>query len=579
MGIIKRLEENTINKIAAGEVIERPASVVKELIENSIDAGATRVSIAVERGGNKRIRVVDNGTGMVKDDALLSIEKHSTSKIAKIKDLESVSTMGFRGEALSSIASVSKVEMRTRHKSERAGTRITIHGGRVLDVAAVGSNVGTIVDIRDLFYNLPARRKFLKRERTEFGHICDIVTERAIAHPEIHFDLVHNGDVVITSPRTPHLRERIALLFGDKAAKSMVEIGCKHGSITVFGYITKPHQYKRSASDLYLYINRRPVKSRNVNAAVVEGYGSLLMKQQYPRGVIFLDVPPSRIDVNVHPTKREVRFQDEKTVMEAVSQAVADAFKEKEFVPEVKTEMLPGFRSADAIEVGPQHGKEKDAAGPLPTTADQQLLPMGKKGEERPEHFGGAIIIGQLWNTYILLQKGNDFLMVDQHAAHERIRYEKLKNKHQSSSIKSQELISPVTIEVKANEFEILIDNRAAIERLGIEFEEFGRNTIQVRAMPVVLSGVWREQEIRNVVDELACLGKVKSEQKYEDDVLKIAACHSAIRAGEPLPVHRIKQLLEELAATDFKFACAHGRPVTITLTKRELEKMFKRIV
>lgn len=602
---IRVLDDATINKIAAGEVIERPASVVKELVENSLDAGATEILTTVEKAGKTLVRVVDNGCGIPPENVALAFERHATSKIQRIDDLDRVTSMGFRGEALSSIASVASVSIHTRTATSDTGVSLALENGKVIDIEEVGMERGTAIEVRNLFANLPARAKFLKGDRVEFSHILRLITERTLANPGVAFRLVHNGSEVLNYPAADTLADRFLDVFGREAAKVAVEIGGggeatgeeqdmsgswggegpeSDGRVSISGMLAKPEISRTTTADLHIFVNGRPVSEPRLRAAIEEGYAGMLMVGRHPVGVVFIDVDPASIDVNVHPTKREIKFEKINIIMKMLAASVSDAMVGKSHIREAKIRPLFGEPVIDA-----RGAKERNMPPPVPSISpDQRRL----VDDDVPEHgnvpasvdteiAGRGMMpkmrpIGQILDTFILAQSGTDLLIIDQHAAHERVMLERVKAR---SGRVEQKLITPLPLEVSSREFELLAHYRPELEELGFAIEPFGRSTYLVRAVPAVSGRLESPDNLREMVHELAELGKARSMEKRGDEIRHLVACHSAIRAGETLDIRRMKRLIEEMRILDNPFTCAHGRPTIIKITERELEKMFKRVV
>jgi len=584
MGKIEILDSTVAAKIAAGEVIDRPASAVKELIENSIDAGATIIRIEIERGGKDLIRVSDNGCGMSREDAELSLKKHATSKIREMDDLGRITSMGFRGEALFSISAVSRFRMLTRESAESPGMEIVAEGSEILSVSSADCPLGTEIEVKDLFFNMPARRKYLKTDRVELSHISQVVVERALAHPEIHFSFSHGRTQLFTTPGNGKLLDTIVAVLGSQFARSLIPIS-KTGEVQLSGFIAQPLETPPTLSHLFIFVNGRPVKNGLIVSAVREGYGTMLMKGRQPAGLIFVDVAPEWVDVNIHPAKLEVRFSEDGKVFIAVKEAVRQALGSKEIIPEQRD---IGRRAGPAGGVSAerhsgQHWQGRTAPSRIQDMGRQARLPEIEIPEERTAGGGkyrwlSGEIIGQLWNTYILVQAGDEFLMIDQHAAHERVRYEMLRRDYETG-VKSQELIVPVLMEMSQRDVSYLTEFSGELRKLGLALEPFGSGTIQISAVPVVMGQEIGKEAVKELLGQIIEGGRIKEHREFSENIIKLAACHGAIRAGETLTLERIKLLLRELAACENPFTCPHGRPTIISMERREVEKRFKRIV
>ncbi len=677
---IRILDKDTINKIAAGEVIERPASVVKELIDNSIDAGATDIRIEVEKGGKRSILVRDNGCGMGREDVLLAYKKHATSKLTRIEDLNTISTMGFRGEALSSITAVSKVEILTRPPEEITGTRIVIHGGKVLETSDAGTAPGTSVHVKDLFYNTPARQKYLKSDRTELAHITDTVMHLALANPEISFTLLSEGKPVIRNAGSSEPFKSIVNLLGPDTARSMLPLEYRTEDFEIKGYISKPETTRRESDQLFLFVNTRPVVSRAINKAIREGYYTKIPKERYPVAVLSLIVDPGEVDVNMHPRKAEVRFSREKELGDAVTFAIENVLSKNALAPEIQekrdrafqktfevsdpsvsgssgrlqvSEAAETFRSTEAgKETGilektflPESGKvlrdkaetyvypvkdterrlkrserlldftaeggaqeisddkkldnkikqerEKEGEGKKKITGIQETE-IQKAGSEEKESedidaekrqrikqkpntdpFENLRIIGQVSKLYILAERGEDLVLIDQHAAHERILYEQVLKMKKS---RVQELITPVTIDLTPKEKVLMEEYIPYLEDCGFGISEFGNNTYVVTFVPEVFGRLEDPEVIHDVVSDLLASGKVKKDTGISEKVCKTLACRAAIKGGAACSPRQMEDLIEQLKMAENPYSCPHGRPTVITFTKGELDRMFARI-
>lgn len=596
---VRILPEKLCNKIAAGEVVERPASVVKELVENSLDAGADEILLDIEAGGRKLIRIQDNGSGMSKEDAFLSLERHATSKIASDEDLFHLTTLGFRGEALPSIASVSRFVLQTRDADSEEGFRIRVSGGTVETAEAVGTVVGTDIEVRNLFFNTPARRKFLRTEQTEIGHIGDVVTRQAMARPEVRFRLTHNGRVLIDAFAVERERDRVATLLGRQAAANMRTLTVADDVHALHGLIGDPQLSRASTSAIYSYINGRYVRDRVVQHAIMQGYRTLLSKGRYPVAVLFLDLPPELVDVNVHPSKHEVRFRDQRAVHDFIVKSIQDGLRRTEApvsqaqadygpneterplaspgaarpmqsseTPAMVQESLPVYRPHAAV--------PEQSAVPAPVI---EKAPFVFPVEEAPAAgpFSSLAIIGQFHNSYLVCQDGSELVLIDQHAAHERIGFEQLRKQFGQQGVVQQALMFPVVMEFDFKEAAHLAENLADLARFGFEVEPFGGNAFALKSIPHLMEGVEAELLVRDVAAELASLGESSRIEESLDHILMTMACHGAVRANQTLSIPQMKALLVELDLVDFSGHCPHGRPVVQRLPLSEIEKMFKR--
>ncbi len=572
MNLIRVLPEIVASQIAAGEVVDRPASVIKELIDNSFDAGANRIIINIEQGGKRVIKVRDNGIGLSRDDLLLCVERHATSKIRIAADLFSVKSFGFRGEALSSIASVSKLQMISRPHDEITGHRFKISGGKFLAIEETGAPPGTTVQVKELFFNTPARRKFLRSVRTETNHIIDILSRMALPFPNISFMLDDGGKTIMNLPASDQPLTRISALIGRKVADAMTEVQEEDHDLTITGYLA-PSDFSRTRGNrLFIYINNRHIRDRLITRAIMEGYGQRLMKGQYPQAVIFIQIDPSKVDVNVHPTKQEVRFHNSNAVYKTIASAIGKglnkslhAFFEPAAMSKGKSEQEYGF-----------HFLSEPASDYKQTTQDISH----PSSIEEPEYFlpdRGLRVIGQLANTYILCQVKDGLLIVDQHAAHERIVYETLKKDFDVSRIESQGFLIPHKLEMTLREKNAIMEKKEQLLRFGVELDHFGGNTFLLRSVPNLLRNVKWDAFMPEFLAEL--------EETHIDDatvidkVLTVMACHGAIRAGDHMTPEEMIQLLNQLEKMELPTNCPHGRPIFKQLTYHEIEKMLKRIV
>ena len=568
MSRIKKLSSQTVNQIAAGEVIERPASVVKELIENSLDAGADEIYIEVENGGKDRILVRDNGSGMSKEEVELAFKKHATSKINDIDDLDDLSSLGFRGEALPSIAAISKVEAKTKQKKDLEGVKIIIHGDEIQSVDTVGCPVGTSIEVKDLFYNTPARRKYLNKTNTELAHITNIVTRNALSKPDVQFTLNHNGNEIFFVPKAKSKLQNIKSIYGVDIAKKMVHINHKSDYITIDGFLSKPEVTRSNRKHIYTYVNGRFVENALLKDSVMEGYKTLLPTKRYPITVIDLRIPGNDIDVNVHPTKTKIRFQNEEKVKKEVADAVRTSLLEHDLVPTPEKEVEKVLKEQEQ-----KHSD--DVVHSDSFSQSQSTLDLKEEVDVEASKLPEMKIIGIFKDSYILAETPDGLSMIDQHAAHERINYERLMNKYEKD-IGSQNLLSPKTIEVKPRESALIKANKDLLEKLGFKIESFGKSTFRIRTIPVVLGEIQEEEIIYSILDELADL-KNSSLEDRKEELIKYMACRSSVMAGDNLSLTRSKEIIQELSKTENPYTCPHGRPTIINYTTKELDKMFKR--
>ena len=632
---IRILPENLTNKIAAGEVVERPASVAKELVENALDAGSREVIVEIESGGRRLIKVSDTGSGMSREDALLALERHATSKISCDEDLFSLSTLGFRGEALPSIASVSRLTISTRSNDTVEGTEIYSEGGRIKEVKGCGMAAGTVIAVRNLFFNTPARLKFMKSPETEGGHVGELLTRLAISRPEVRFSYLNDGKLVFRA-LDADLKERVATMLGRPIAASLYPVAYQDaGGLKVTGLVAAPECSRSAASHLYTYINGRFIKDKVVQHAILQAYRNFLERGRYPVVAVFIEIPPGEVDVNVHPTKHEVRFREQGRVHDAIQGAVESVLKQ---TPWLKREqqgrvVAPQERGTLPLAAAPQ-GRESlpnaalrvDPIVPLEPAASgvsearvaevRELLvdyqprsqpplrpyfqppPMSQvpaaaaygsahiaaaavvevaaeKGEAG--YFSSLSVIGQFNASYILCQQGTDLVLIDQHAAHERVAFERLKGEFAGRAVDSQGLLFPETMELSFRESAALLGNLDELARLGFALEEFGGNTWLLKGVPQILADTEYLRIVRDILEEFGSLSRSRTFSDVQEDLLARIACHSVVRGRRTLSRQEIVALFSQMDQTDFSSNCPHGRPVMQRITLAEMEKKFKR--
>jgi DNA mismatch repair protein MutL len=575
-GKIRILSEILANKIAAGEVVERPASVVKELMENSIDAGATEIVIDVKAGGRTSIKVMDNGEGMERDDALLALERHSTSKIYREEDLFEINTMGFRGEALPSIASVSMMRLTTKTADALAGTYIYSEGGKIKEVSDAGCPAGTVVEVNGIFYNTPARRKFLKTVTTEFGHIVDVISQIALTNPGIHFRLNHNDREIINTPITKNLLNRVVELLGRDVYENLYEILLDEDSININGFISQPNFTRSTSKAIYTYINRRLIRDRVVNHAVMEAYRPFIMKNRYPIVILFVDMLPHFVDVNVHPTKREVRFKEQHKVYNLIIEALQTTLKKSPWVKEGLARPYE-IHSQDTDVETHRHRVEEALTEYCPPKSDTDISIHRELIEDEPFLFSSLNPIGQVKETYLLCSCDEGLVIVDQHAGHERVIFEELKEGYRKSRVASQGLLIPQHIELSYKEARSLEVHLNRLSEVGLEVEPFGGDTFIVKSVPQILVDKDYRQLILDVIDEIISYGKSFKFEESVEKVLILMACHGAIKANQHLNQEEIKALLQQLDNVGSPTNCPHGRPILRKITYQEIDRMFKR--
>jgi DNA mismatch repair protein MutL len=584
VGRIHRLPADLANQIAAGEVVERPASVVKELVENAVDAGAHRIAIHVEMGGKKHVRVEDDGEGMEPEDARLAIERHATSKIRRADDLAAIATLGFRGEALPSIASVSHFVLRTRARGEQSGTEIRVNGGTIASAVEVGAPEGTRVEVNDLFYNLPARRKFLKSDSAETAQVSRIVTQLGLANPGIGFTLTSAGRTVIECPPALSLRDRLYQLYGERA--DLLEVLKDAGGIRLSGYIAALAEQGPTRGPQNVFVNRRIVKDRTIAHAIINAYSMASIKERSPEVHLFIEMPADAVDVNVHPTKAEVRFRDQSLVHEVVRRGLMDALgqggvPQLQLQPEAATgyarppaaTVLPGVLSSGAYpnRWQPEPSPTRSVSPAFPGVPALPATPA--LGSIRP-----MIPLGQFRDTFIIAIDDEGVAIIDQHVAHERVLFERVMERLTSGRLESQLLLVPLVLEVSAADHQSLVARAPELERFGFEVESFGASALKVTAVPALLDVEDSSKALQALAHDLEGLDRGAHVQEAIQRIAATTACHAAVKANDPLSYEKMAHILDELRATAYSTVCPHGRPVMLRLTRREIEKNFERI-
>ncbi|MBT3176380.1 MAG: DNA mismatch repair endonuclease MutL [Desulfobacula sp.] len=601
MSTIRILPEILSNKIAAGEVVQRPSFVVKELVENSLDAGSTSISVEIEKGGKSLIRISDNGCGLYRDDALLSIERYATSKIFTTQDLFSISTMGFRGEALPSIASVSKFTLVTRTRESDIGTKIEIAGGKLFKVSDIGAPVGTMVEVKKLFFNTPARKKFLKSDNTEISHIADVISGIALGNPGIGFRLFLNKRLVKNFPSGQDFFQRSLAVLGKDVSGNLYSFKDEGQLVSVSGTCSNPAVTRSYSNRIYLFVNHRLVYDRGLVAAVIQGYRGRLMKGRFPLGAVSINIPFDHVDVNVHPSKREIKFSNPQSVYQAVSTAVANVlFWAQKNVTAYTGQDLVG-PSAESGEIKKQdsqkniytHEKvDREVAflsyGHLPGMADTERIEQARfqwpnSGStdisKNKKSLSSLTILGQVMGTYIVAQKNNSLILVDQHAAHERVVYETLKKRNQALSVQSQTLLVPETLDLTHKEADLLNSILKDLSGLGIKIEPFGGTTFIVKSIPQLIEKKQIKPLVMEIIESFLETQNPSSKVNWLESCLISMACHTAIRANKTMLQREMVQLLEDLERCENPFHCPHGRPTIISFDAKQMEKLFKRVV
>jgi len=594
---IKILPDIIANKIAAGEVIERPASVVKELVENSIDAGASKIIVDVEKGGRRLIRVSDNGLGMDREDALLSIERYATSKIENVSDIECIVTLGFRGEALPSILSVSHTVITTKRKEDVYGTRLIINGGILKNVTDVGRDEGTDVEVKNLFFNLPARRKFLKAENTELKYIKNIIYNIVVSSQQLSLTLNSNSREIVSYKGSADRSEMLHQIFGASITKLMVPIKFSFDGVDVEGFLGKPETARNTGSNAYIIMNGRPITSRSISRAVFEGYGSTIVRGMFPVFVLYFETDPSRIDVNVHPTKREIRIFRDFVILQALKENVAKTIQNMDAVPELGTPQKTFFdfskssrpitiynppddkwqQETQKIDNARQGNFEYDSQKNLVFGNEQ--LPGKSDGfsltiEKSADSYEGPAF-WQLKDRYIITTVKEGAIIIDQHIAHERILYEEILGHFKGKQATAQQLLFPYVLDFSAADYDIIEPMIPFLNQIGFGVREFGEKSLIVDAVPSWHT-LFEEGKIFNeYIDEMRIHGKITS--GYIDKLAAAVACRSAIKSGKPLTQVEMQYLVDSLFATSSPFVCPHGRPIIVKLTLEELDRRFGR--
>src|SRR6202158_3742698 len=667
MGKIHVLSETVANQIAAGEVVERPASVVKEMLENSLDAGATRIKISVEAGGKKLIQITDNGCGMVRDDALLAFERHATSKIRNAEDLLSVATLGFRGEALPSIASVSRLRVETRAPDEDSGTIVEINGGKIFKVKEAGLPAGTSITIRDLFFNTPARKKFLKAESTELSHIASLVTHYALAHPEKHFELHSAANAMLVAPPVAGYSERVYQVFGKETLDQVMPVASRQalervglpqpppwrrkeeeeeeaapkdpGEMRIHGFVSKPEIQKLNRNSIFVFVNGRLIRDRLVQHALTEAYRNIIPPTVHPVVLLFLEMPAGEVDVNVHPSKTEVRFRQQSVMHDFVRDSVRAALMKARPVPQFMTEirahatasqsltpgaMTPGAEWEPASDAGlPASGSRLPGAGlrepgaygvgfalqaPVPppistrfqfeggiaveanaaipvasgleAIPDNGCAPALDVGEEEPtlSSLGTLKPVGQIRNSFILAVNEDGLWIVDQHVAHERVLFERVLKQRAAQKVESQRLLMPIVLELSPAQQAVFTEISDELQHNGFEAEPFGARSVAVKVAPAGVEAAAVENMLHELLDQFSREEQSLNLEKIRARIAASIACHAAIKVNMPLEQNKMEWLLAELAKTDHPMSCPHGRPVVLRYSVKDIQKAFKRI-
>src|SRR5438309_6597275 len=675
MGRIHVLSETVANQIAAGEVVERPACVVKEMLENSLDAGASRIKISVEAGGKKLIQITDNGCGMVRDDAMLAFERHATSKIKNTEDLLSIATLGFRGEALPSIASVSRLRLETRAQEEAAGTVVEINGGKIARVEEAGLPLGTSITVRDLFFNTPARKKFLKAESTELSHIASLVTHYALAHPEKHFELHSAANAMLVAPPVAGYSERVYQVFGKETLDQLIAVASRQalervglpqpppwrrkdidedgepvvptnpGEMCIHGFVSKTEIQKLNRNSIFVFVNGRTIRDRLIQHALTEAYRNIIPPSVYPVVLLFLELPTGEVDVNVHPSKTEVRFRQQSVMHDFVRDSVRAALMKARPVPQFVAEMrahatasaglTPGARDWEASSgmagdvskapllaedarnrapYGPATGRgfalqapvapamsarlrfeggiavEANAAIPVargleslpiaPAIPDHGCAPALDVHEEEPTLASLTTLrpLGQIRNSFILAVNGVGLWIIDQHVAHERVLFDRVRNKRAGQRVESQRLLMPLVLELSPAQQAVFAEISDELQHNGFEAEPFGARSVAVKVAPAGVDAAAVEHMLHELLDQISREEQSLNLEKIRARIAASIACHAAIKVNMPLEQNKMDWLLAELAKTDHPMSCPHGRPVVLRYSVKDIQKAFKRI-
>jgi DNA mismatch repair protein MutL len=618
MNKIRVLPEILANKIAAGEIVERPASIVKELLENSLDAGAHSISLAVESGGKRLISVCDDGEGMSQDDAILAFDHHATSKIKSVEDLSGIATLGFRGEALPSIASVARLTLKTREASSAeltAGAEIEIQGGIIRGVKSISWNAGTEVTVRDLFFNVPARRKFLRSNETELSHITRLVTHYALAHPEVRFVMESEGRSVIDVFPVGSLRERIYQIFGDAFLENLVELTGERNTTKISGFSSLPHEQRANSYFQFFYVNRRMVRDKVITSAVRQAYQNCMPSSAFPVVLLFLTLPYEEVDVNAHPAKIEIRFRQQAFVHDLIRESIQRALVQgksirvfahhgTEWVPEKTTsdallpvaspslsmpetndfQFEPVVSPADTFQTAFRYPFREVAPLAAASFAEHQsmkiradMLFSSPLPEPKPFQSLGARILGQIHDSYIIAADKDGLLIIDQHVAHERILYEKLARAGMRNEVESQGLLIPMTVELPPHQIVLFEKVQKELESNGLRVERFGGNTVLVRSVPAIASDCDCQKLLEEILEGVEREERSLDVQRIRDKIAVSTACHAAIKVHTPLTMEKMQWLLDELSLTKIPTNCPHGRPIILRFSLYEIERNFGR--
>ena len=628
MSLIRQLPPNVVNKIAAGEVIERAASVVKELMENAVDAGSTRIDVAIEQGGMELVRVADNGCGIDAEQLPLAVASHATSKIASAEELFAVSTLGFRGEALASVAEISQLLLRSRTDEATAGSELEVVGGQAREVAPCGCPVGTTIEVRNLFYNTPVRRKFLRTTQTELGHATEAFTRLALAHPHVHFTLRHNGRPIHELPPTSDWRERLARFFGEDLAESLIWIESGDGPVRLAGYVANPSHSRANNRMQYLFLNGRHIRDRSLQHALGEAYRGLLLTGRFPICFLRIEMPADLVDVNVHPTKLEVRFQDGGQLYSQLLGTLRTRFLSTDLTARLTPDRAGGGAADDSER--PDHAAQAEAArrelvdwakGEIERrTADAPAWQQSQFDLPEPDRQTSPLVLNRLdrssdgawpsqhaapdatphsapndaaeWahrnttrpaalqvhNRYLVAENEEGMVVIDQHALHERILYEQIREKVLAGALEAQKLLVPEPVDLAPEEAAAVLEQQDLLARLGVQVAPFGGDTVLVSSYPAMLGNLAPAEVLRELVDHLLSGGKKPDRRDVFDELLHMISCKAAIKAGDRLSPEEVQALVEQRHLAQDAHHCPHGRPTALVFTRDDLDRQFKRI-
>jgi DNA mismatch repair protein MutL len=574
MGSVRVLPNKIINLIAAGEVVDRPYSVVKELVENSIDAGASHIGVEVKGDGRQLIRVIDDGTGMSEEDAALAFERYATSKVDSPEDLDNINTMGFRGEAIPAIAGVSEVDLVTRRPEDAFATRVVARGGKIDEISKASREPGTTVSVTNLFFNAPARAKFLKSRATELRYITRTFATHAMSHYWISMKLIRDRRTVLSLPAVESLEQRIGGILGKNFGENSIPIDFADEYIQICGFLSRPEEARTSRGQTSIFVNRRPVDSRLLFSAIRDAYGTLLKKNRYPTGVILVEISPREVDFNVHPAKKEIKFRREREVRQFVYRAVQSALTTRRMIPPLITRP-----SSEKKAAARRPASRPARSEPITLKSNEGILVSeagrgyGARRVEKPEQAVTAIV--QLKNSYILAQSAEEFYLIDQHAAHERILYEEVKARLDGADATAQKLLFPETVELSPEEEEVVEEHIEDIRRVGFDIRKFGERTYVVEAVPALLREGAKQALLAEIVDEIIELRSKSEDMRHV--IAASVACKAALKAGDRLNDDEVDSLISRLFETRMPFACPHGRPTMIRLSWEEIERRFLR--